>query len=137
MKKHIDPKPFSWDDIYVWVTTYPSFDPYLEVDRTTMPDTRPCMGSMTVHSQRPDGKQSHFGIADFWDIKESHHNPEYWFKDFDGKFGFDKGVEGHREFDIIQNVKVLAVFNDELIDIDFRGRKPNEKTKPKLNRADK
>jgi len=129
MKKHINPAPYSWDELFVWVTTYPTLDPYLEVDRTVMPNTRPSMGSVTVHCQRPDDKQSHFGIADFWDLKESHHNPEFWYKDFNGVYGFDKGIAGHRDFDLKQNVRVEMVFDDELIDIDFRGRNQNENAK--------
>jgi len=130
MKKRINPRPYSWDEIDVWVTTHPTIDPYLKVDRTTMPETRPCMGSVTVHSQRPDKKQSHFGLADFWDIKELHHNPEFWWKDFDGEWGSDKSVKGHREFDIGQNLRVELTFDDEPISIDFRGRRLDEKTKP-------
>jgi len=48
MTSRIDPGTFSWDEMDVWVTTHPSMDPYLEVDRTVMPETRPCMGSITV-----------------------------------------------------------------------------------------
>lgn len=130
MKKRINPHPYSWGEIDVWVTTYPALDPYLMVDRTTMPETRPCMGSVTVSSQRPDGKQCHFGVADFWDTNELHHNPEFWWKDFDEKFDFDKNIKGHRDFDIEQNFKVELTFDDELVSINFRGRRPDEKTKP-------
>ena len=134
MKKRINPHPYSWDEIYVWVTKYPTLDPYLEVDRTTMPETRPCMGSVTVHSQRPDKKRSHFGFADFWDTNELHHNPEFWWYDFDGKPDYDKNVEGHRKFDIEQNYRLELTFDDEPVSIDFRGRRPDEKTKPKKYR---
>ena len=136
MKKRIDPSPFSWNDALIWVTTYPTLDPYLVVDRTTMPTSRPSMGSLTVHGQMPDGKQCHFGIVDFWDIKEGHHNPEFWWKNFNEEFDYDKNIKGHRDFDIPQNVKVELVFDDEPIDIEFRGRKPNEKVKPKMHRTE-
>ena len=134
MMKRIDPGTFCWDDMDVWVTAYPSLDPYLEVDRTTMPETRPCMGSITVHAQRPDRKQAHFGIPDFWDMKELHHNPEFWWKDFEGRDGNDKGVKGHRKFDIEQDISIELDFCGKLVRIDFRGRRPKEKVKPKKQR---
>jgi len=129
MKKRIDPCPYSWKQTDIWMTTYPSLDPYLETDRTTMPETRPCMGSVTVHSQRPDGKQAHFGIADFWDIKEAHHNPELWWTDYEGKTDCDKNVKGHRKFDIKENIAIESKFNDETLKIRFRGKRPSEKGK--------
>lgn len=134
MMKRINPSTFSWDDMDVWVTTHPSLDPYLEVDRTTMPNTRPCMGSITVHAQRPDGKQAHFGIPDFWDMKELHHNPEYWWRDFEGKDGSDKGVKGHRKFDIEKDISIELDFCGKPVRIDFRGQKPKERVKPKKKR---
>lgn len=135
MMKRIKPGTFSWNDMDVWITAYPSLDPYLKVDRTTMPQTRPCMGSITVHAQRPDGKQAHFSIADFWDVKEVHHNPEYWWKDFEGENGDDKSVKGHRKFDIKENVTIESKFNDKVAKIVFRGKKPGEKVKPKKKRS--
>lgn len=134
MMKRINPGTFSWDEMEVRMETYPSVDPYLEVDRTTMPETRPCDGSITVHSHRPDGKQAHFSIADFWDLEEVHHNPEFWWKDFEGKCGFDKTVKGHRKFDIEKDVVIEAGFNGETVKIKFRGKKPGEKVKPKKKR---
>jgi hypothetical protein len=135
IKKHIDPGSYSWDQIDIWMTTSPSLDPYLETDRTTMPETRPCMGSITVHSQRPDEKQAHFSIAGFWDIKEIHHNPEYWWKDFEGKNGYDKNVKGHRKFDIKEGVIIESKFNNETVKIKFRGKKPSEDVKPEKQRT--
>jgi len=135
MMKRIDPDPYSWDDMYVYVAKYPSLDPYLEVDRTTMPTTRPCMGSITIHVQRLDGKQAHFSIADFWDTKELHHNLEYWWKDFEGNNGADKKVKGHRKFDIKEDIYVELDFCDESLRISFRGCRPNEKIKPKKKRS--
>jgi len=39
--------------------TFPTIDPYLKTDRTKMPDTRACRGSVTVHTYRPDSKTPH------------------------------------------------------------------------------
>ena len=78
----------------------------------------------------------HHLVVDFWDIKEGHHNPEFWWKNFNEEFDYDKNIKGHRDFDIPQNVKVELVFDDEPIDIEFRGRKPNEKVKPKMHRTE-
>jgi len=86
MKDHISPGPYSWDDMSISIEQYPSFDPYLEVDRTTMPETRPCGGSITFVIDRPDGKVARFSIPDFYDLKEQHHNPEFWWSDFDRNF---------------------------------------------------
>jgi hypothetical protein len=49
---------------------------------------------------------------------------------------FDKGIAGHRDFDIKQNVRVEMVFDDELIDIDFQGRNQNEDANTKMRRQD-
>ena len=134
MMKQIDPGTFSWNDMDVWVTIHPSLDPYLEVDRATMPETRPCMGSITVHAQRPDGREAHFGIPDFWDMKELHHNPEFWWKDFGGRDGSNKGVKGHRKFDIEKDISIELDFCGKPVRIDFRGRRPKERVKPKKQR---
>lgn len=134
MKKRINPGTFSWDNMDVWVTTYPSLDPYLEVDRTIMREAHPCMGSLTVHAQRPDGKQAHFGIPDFWDMRDLHHNLEFWWKDFEGKYSYDKSIKGHRKFAIEQDIYIEIRFDVKTLRIDFRGRRPNEKVKPKKQR---
>ena len=134
IKKHINPAPYSWGEMNVWVTTYPSLDPYRKVDRTTMPETRPCLGSMTVNLQNPIGEMGYLGYADFWDAKECRHNPELWGYDFQEKPICDKNVEGHKDFDIMQNYKLELTLDNESISIGFRGRKPDEKIKPKMER---
>lgn len=134
MTSRIDPGTFSWDEMDVWVTTHPSMDPYLEVDRTLMPETRPCMGSITVHAQRPDGKQAHFGVPDFWDVRELHHNPEFWWKDFEGQWGYDKSVKGHRKFNIEQDIWIKLDFCGKPQRIKFRGKEPDENVSPKKKR---
>lgn len=128
MKKHIDPGPYSWDDMYISLESYPSRHPYLAVDRTTMPDTRPCMGSLTLTAYRPDEKQAHFSIAGFWDLKEIHHNPEFWWKDFRGEFDSDKNIKGHRKFDITKNIEIEAEFIDHVIRMTFLGKKTEKAT---------
>jgi hypothetical protein len=135
IKKYINPAPYSWDEVTVWVTKYPSLDPYLKVDRTTMPETRPCMGSLTVNLQNPAGKMGYLGYVDFWDVKESRHNPELWGYDFQGAQICSKNVKGHKDFDVEQDYKLELTIDDEPISIDFRGRRPDEKTKPKMNRS--
>jgi hypothetical protein len=136
IKKHIKPYPYSWNEMIVWVTTYPSLDPYRKVDRTMMPEKRPCLGSITVNLQNPAGKMGYLGYADFWDIEESRHNPELWGYDFQGTPICDKNVKGHKDFDIKQNYRLELTFDDESVSIDFRGRRPDEKTKPKMDRVE-
>lgn len=116
---HIDPSPHNWDDIDVWVETYPTIDPYLEVDRTIMRIDRPSGGSATVHALRPDSKMAHCGIAHFYDLDEKHHNPEVWYTDFEGrtKGKFSKKIPGHRAFDITENIKIKINWGQEEIEM--------------------
>jgi hypothetical protein len=85
------------------------------------------MGSITVHAQRPDGKQAHFGVPDFWDVKELHHNLEFWWKDFEGEWGSDKSVKGHRDFPMEQDISIELDFGGERCGIEFRGKNPTKK----------
>jgi len=120
IKDHISPGPYSWDDMYISIERYPSFDPYLEVDRTKMPGTRPCGGSITFVIDRPDGKVARFSIPDFYDLKEQHHNPEFWWIGFDGKFGFSKEIKGHTMFPIATHIKAKVTFGADEIVMPFK-----------------
>jgi len=134
MMKRIDPNPYSWNEMEVWMTTHPSMEPYLQTDRAKVRVSHACMGSIPVHCQRPDGKQAHFGIVDFWDTKDLHHNLELWWKNFEGENGYDKNVKGHRKFDIKKDVVIESKFKDETVQVEFRGKKPGEKVKPEKQR---
>jgi hypothetical protein len=84
------------------------------------------MGSVTIHSTSPDGKQAHFAVADFWDLTEKHHNLEFWWSDFEGKWGYDKDVVGHRVFSVNSDVKMEACLGSDMVDIQFRGKRSDE-----------
>lgn len=72
--------------------------PYPITDRTTMPPTYLCEGSVWVNFYTPDGKYANISLVPHMDKTETppHHNFWLYLTDFDGRKGSDKRISGHR-----------------------------------------
>jgi hypothetical protein len=119
IKKYIKPDPYTWENIHNQVSQHPSVFPYLEVDRTKMPPTRPAVGNLTFDLLNPINNKAHFGIADFYKVEEKEHRVEIWCRDSDENFYSSKNVKGHSGFPINKAIKVKTNLDGQDIEMRF------------------
>ena len=113
----------SLDDTEITYASNLSSVPYSVTDRSTMPSSYLCMGSLPVYFRVPNGGVSPFAMVIFrHDDKENqHHNTYVWWRNPDGSTRkcFTKDISGHDEITLEEDIAISLVLGENTV---FQGK---------------